>query len=200
MAKRRHNGPARDRRQLLELLAVHAVIIAVLLALTGIVLHKAFTPVTAENTTRQVVAFDRWERERHGSLTLLAGETRYRITFNVAAVDPVLDSCGTGAEYEVYSCHVNSTDGPNYERVFALFGPDGTEYLSFGAASADERQNGWLAAGVSALCMVIYIFGAVRHLRRSGLLARVIRSGQPHRIRKEAAVPAHSAGKDETGC
>ena len=66
MAKRQHNGPARDRRQLLELLAVHAVIIAVLLALTGIVLHKAFTPVTAENPTRQVVAFDRWERERHG--------------------------------------------------------------------------------------------------------------------------------------
>ena len=183
MAKRRRTRHAQDRRQLLELLAVHVLLLSLLAALAVSVLNKSNAPVTAENTTRQVVAFDRWERERHGSLTLLAGETRYRITFNVAAVDPVLDSCGTGVEYEVYSRHVNSTDGPNYERVFALFGPDGTEYLSFGAASADERQNGWLAAGVSVLCMVIYIFGAVRHLHRSGLLARVIRSGQPHRNR-----------------
>ena len=200
MAKRQHNGPARDRRQLLELLAVHAVIIAVLLALTGIVLHKAFTPVTAENTTRQLVAFDRWERERHGDLTLLVGETRYRITFNEEAVDPVLDSCGTGVQYEVYARHVNASDGPDYERVFALIGEDGTAYLTFEEASADERRQGMTAAACMGGALVMYLVGAVRHLRRSGLLARVISSGQPHRIRKEAAVPAHSAGKDETGC
>lgn len=172
MAVRNRTEREHERRRLMELLAVHAVIISVLLALTGIVLHKAFTPVTAENTTRQLVAFDRWERERHGSLTLLVGEMRYRITFNVAAVDPVLDSCGTGVQYEIYSRHVSSTDGPNYERVFALFGPDGTEYLSFEDASADERRQGLTAAACMGGALVMYLVGAVKSVRGNGRRGR----------------------------
>lgn len=157
----------RIRRQWWELLAVHAVILAALAGLGVLVLHKAFTPVTAENTTRQLVAFDRCETER-GATKLYAGEMCYHVGFDAPGLADVLAACGTGETYEVFARHVNPSEGPDYERVFALYGADGTAYVTFAEASADEQQQGKLYAGCTGAVVVLYAVAAVRSLRRWG--------------------------------
>ena len=157
----------RIRRQWWELLAVHVVILAALAGLGVLVLHKAFTPVTAENTTRQLVAFDRCEMDR-GDTNLYAGDACYRVGFDAPGLADVLAACGTGAVYEVYTRHVNASEGPDYEWVFALHGADGTAYVTFAEAAADEQQQGKLYAGCTGAAVVLYAVAAVRSLRRWG--------------------------------
>lgn len=157
----------RLRRQWWELLAVHVVILAGLTVLAGTVLHKAYTPVTAENTVRQVVAFDRYESELDGT-NLYAGETCYHIGFDAPGLADVLAACGTGAEWEVFTRHVNPSEGPDYERVFALYGADGTACVTFAEAAGDERRQGMLVAGCMGAVEALYVVAAVRSLHRWG--------------------------------
>ena len=108
--------------------------------------------MTAQNTTRQIDAFDRVQKEGDDHINLYAGDARYYITCVTPEMAEVLADCGTGARYEVYTRHVNDADGPDYERVFALNGPDGTAYLAFEQSSARERSTAvvffWISIGM----------------------------------------------------
>lgn len=140
------------KKKVAEMIAVNALIASVFVVLGLVILFKGNTPVTAQNTTRQVVAFDRGQTEWDGHINLYAGDARYYITCVTPEMTEVLADCGTGARYEVYTRHVNDTDGPDYERVFALNGPDGTAYLTFEQASARERSTAvvifWICIGM----------------------------------------------------
>ena len=144
-----------QKRKIAEMILVHVALSLGFVALIVLALQKANTPVTAENTTHQQVAFDRGKLERDGHINLYAGEKRYYVTCVTPEMERVLADCGTGARYEVHTRRVNDHDGPDYDRIFALTGLDGTAYLTFEQSSARERDGVmiivWLCGGMLAL-------------------------------------------------
>lgn len=138
------------------MIVVNALIASVFVVLGVVILHKGNTPVTAENTTRQVITFDRGETEWDGYINLYAGEARYYVTCDTPEMAEVLADCGTGERYEVYTRRVNDHDGPDYDRVFALNGLDGTAYLTFEESFARERSTSLVFFWISIGMLVFY--------------------------------------------
>lgn len=102
------------------LIAVYAMILAVLLGAIGFLTYDAFTPITAENTTAAIMTFDRWEWEKDGDLSLYANGMRYLVSYSTGVIEPVLQTCGTGRRYEVYTRLATPKDGADYHRIFAM--------------------------------------------------------------------------------
>lgn len=109
------------------------------------------TPKTPEGSLCETIAFDRYEeKERH--LRLYAGEKEYRVgTGHDDVAKTMLHLCGTGAEITVYSGDPLPVQSGSFRRVFALTGPDGTEYLTFGQYNRNGMQAGAFLLGMSAL-------------------------------------------------
>ena len=126
------------------MLAAYALVGVVLLAAMGFMLFTFLRPINAANTTPMTVSFSSWAQKNDDWLNFHGAEDdmTYRVSHNLEAMEPVKAACGTGAQYEVYIRRATPDDEPDYYRVFALIGADGTPYMTFEQSSAEERAEG----------------------------------------------------------
>ena len=105
---------------------------------------KNITPISAENTVPVTVSFAAWSADGNAALHFIGeqdGRT-YRVTYNLAGMEPVKAACGTGVQYEAYTRITDPDKAQDIYRIYALTGADGTPYLTFDQAAAEERAEG----------------------------------------------------------
>ena len=176
--QKRGLGPLPQRRASLDpfdghvrewqgVLAVYALLFAVLLAATGFVLAALFTPVSPENTQRMTFSFSSWSETGQECLNLVGQEDgmTYRASCNAAGMEVVRKACGTGAQYEAYTRLARPDDEPDYYRIFALTGADGTPYMTFEQSNAEERTEGLKILAYMGLGLAVMTFMFVRTIQ-----------------------------------
>lgn len=149
------------------LVAAYVLVGAMLLAAMGFMLVRFCTPIKAENTQRVTVSFSAWEERHDGRLDLFgqADGMTYRVAYNLGGMEAVKADCGTGAEYEAYIRRATPQHEADYYRVFALTGPDGTPYMTFGHANAGERAEGLTILAFMGVGLAVWAFYVGRSIQ-----------------------------------
>lgn len=158
------NGHVRDWGGVVLL---YALVLVFALGMLGLCGYKAFTPITAENTQRMEVAFVRWGYVDEECINLYDAQgMQYRVSYNVAGMEPVKAACGTDTAFTAYVRLARPDDGPDYYRIFALTSADGSEtYMSFGHSNAGEQKT-WLMVGcVFAVLTVVWVVYVARSIQ-----------------------------------
>ena len=149
------------------MLFAYALVLAVGLGMMGLCGYGAFTSITEANTQRVEVAFTHWGAKGADRINFYDAQgMAYRVSYNLAGMEPVKAACGTGATFAAHVRLARPDDGPDYYRVFALTSADGSEtYMSFGHSNAAERKTWLTAGGIFAALTAVWVFYIVRSIQ-----------------------------------